>query len=169
MKIAILCALRFRSSEQFASIQLRGRGKNRCSRPGKYSIPWFVLLYVDLYPLENKIKKGCSEDEVVEATDIGGITLIRNAVKGRRIVLTRDEHREIVLDSINRENDVSDVVRRKLWSEAEKYCATYCLSSARNLAHGKVDGMIGTISNVLRYGENPYQSVLFPYNLLFLI
>jgi AICAR transformylase/IMP cyclohydrolase PurH len=95
---------------------------------------------------------------VIEATDIGGITLIRNAVKGRRIIVTDPQDRSAVIDQLRAQGDVSEEMRRKLWAKAELYCSRYCLASARYISQGEVDGLLGERRLTLRYGENPYQS-----------
>ena len=123
-----------------------------------HEIPWFDMAVVDLYPLSEAIVHAQTESEVVDATDIGGVTLIRNAVKGRRIVLTMPEHRTVVLDHLKANGDVPEHVRRKLWTDAEEICARYCLASAEYIGKGLVDGIIGHKALDLKYGENPYQS-----------
>ena len=49
------------------------------------NIPIIDLLCVDMYPLEQAVEtEGSSREDVIEATDIGGPTLIRAAAKGNR-------------------------------------------------------------------------------------
>lgn len=124
----------------------------------RYDIPWFDLVCVDLYPLSQAVAKATNEAEVIEATDIGGVTMIRNAVKGRRIVVTDFSDRQLVLEWLERERDVPEEIRRKLWYKAETLCAEYCLQSAKYIGGNAVDGFSATRSRELRYGENPYQS-----------
>jgi phosphoribosylaminoimidazolecarboxamide formyltransferase/IMP cyclohydrolase len=124
----------------------------------KYNIPWFDLLCVDLYPLSDAIAKGRSEQEIIDLTDIGGITLIRNAVKGRRIVITDPNDRVFVIEQLKKNGDVTEEVRRELCAKAELLCAKYCLESARYISQNQIDGFTGTVSIEMCYGENPYQS-----------
>jgi len=124
----------------------------------RYDIPWFDLVCVDLYPLSRAIAEAGNEAQVIESTDIGGVTMIRNAVKGRRIVVTDFNDRQLVLEWLEREGDVSEDIRRGLWYKGEALCAEYCLQSARYIGGNAVDGFTAARAVELRYGENPYQS-----------
>jgi phosphoribosylaminoimidazolecarboxamide formyltransferase/IMP cyclohydrolase len=124
----------------------------------RFDIPWFDLLCIDLYPLSDTIAKGRAEKDVIDSTDIGGITLIRNAVKGRRIVIADPVDRTLVIDYLKKHGDVHEDVRRELCAKAELICARYCLESSRYISRNQIDGFMGTRCIDLRYGENPYQS-----------
>ena len=47
----------------------------------QYEIPEIDLVVVDLYPFEETVASGASEQDIVEKIDIGGISLIRAAAK----------------------------------------------------------------------------------------
>ena len=47
----------------------------------QFEIPQIDLVIVDLYPFEDTVAAGGSEQEIVEKIDIGGIALIRAAAK----------------------------------------------------------------------------------------
>ena len=47
----------------------------------QFEIPQIDLVIVDLYPFEDTVASGGSEQEIVEKIDIGGIALIRAAAK----------------------------------------------------------------------------------------
>ena len=47
----------------------------------QYEIPQLDLVIVDLYPFENTVASGASEQDIIEKIDIGGISLIRAAAK----------------------------------------------------------------------------------------
>lgn len=103
------------------------------------NIPLIDLLCVDMYPLEQAIAEGKSESEVIEATDIGGPTLLRSAVKGRRIVLSRQEQREPVLDWL-RDGEPNEMeVRQRLAAVAEEEVADYVNMSAEFLGQISVE------------------------------
>jgi len=53
----------------------------------KYAIPRIDLVIVDLYPFEETVAAGASEEEIIEKIDIGGISLIRAGGKNFRDVL----------------------------------------------------------------------------------
>jgi phosphoribosylaminoimidazolecarboxamide formyltransferase/IMP cyclohydrolase len=46
-----------------------------------YGIPEIDLVIVDLYPFEQTVANGASEQDIIEKIDIGGISLIRAAAK----------------------------------------------------------------------------------------
>jgi len=46
-----------------------------------------ILVIVDLYPFEETVANGGSEEEIIEKIDIGGISLIRAAAKNYKDVL----------------------------------------------------------------------------------
>lgn len=47
----------------------------------EYEIPEIDLVIVDLYPFEETVASGASEQDIIEKIDIGGISLIRAAAK----------------------------------------------------------------------------------------
>ncbi len=47
----------------------------------QYDIPEIDLVIVDLYPFEQTVASGASEQDIIEKIDIGGISLIRAAAK----------------------------------------------------------------------------------------
>ena len=47
----------------------------------KFQIPSFDLVVVDLYPFEKTVAENASEIDIIEKIDIGGIALIRAALK----------------------------------------------------------------------------------------
>lgn len=47
----------------------------------QYEIPEIDLVIVDLYPFEQTVASGASEQDIIEKIDIGGISLIRAAAK----------------------------------------------------------------------------------------
>jgi phosphoribosylaminoimidazolecarboxamide formyltransferase / IMP cyclohydrolase len=109
--------------------------------------PWIDLLCVDLYPLEAAIAAPkVTRESVIEATDIGGPTLIRSAAKGRRIVIARPRERKTVLDCL--EHDGWDNDSNKEWffdhlaAIAEGVVARYCLASARFHSQGYISGSV---------------------------
>src|SRR5690606_24437849 len=53
----------------------------------EYNIPEIDLVIVDLYPFEETVKSGATEEEIIEKIDIGGISLIRAAAKNYKDVV----------------------------------------------------------------------------------
>src|SRR5690606_814359 len=72
----------------------------------QYEIPEIDLVIVDLYPFEETVKSGASEEDIIEKIDIGGISLIRAGAKNFKDVVTlssKDEYQN--LEKILSENE----------------------------------------------------------------
>ena len=101
--------------------------------------PWFGLVCVDLYPLEEAIARGAPPAEITEMTDIGGPTMLRSAAKSRRIVICKPFQRESILirlravEGMNEEHQLLQHDHSYLEIMAatvEDYCANYCKQSS---------------------------------------
>src|SRR5690606_26773562 len=72
----------------------------------RYEIPQIDLVIVDLYPFQDTVASGASEEDIIEKIDIGGISLIRDAAKNYKDVVvlsSRDEYAR--LQEILEENE----------------------------------------------------------------
>lgn len=94
-------------------------------------IPLLDVVCVDMYPLSAAIKSGASEEEVIEATDVGGPTLLRSAAKGRRIVLSQQQQRGKILEWLQEGKPDEENVRRTLAAIAEQEATSYIEQSAQ--------------------------------------
>jgi len=144
----------------------------------EYGIPEIDLVIVDLYPFEETIASGGSEDEVIEKIDIGGISLIRAAAKNFKDV--------VIIPSIDEYGNLLELLKKKKGESSiddRKYFAkkAFAISSKYDTAiHGyfskeievenskemevpKTNGVSN--SKKLRYGENPHQEAVFVGNL----
>lgn len=101
------------------------------------NIPWIDLVYVNLYPLEETIAKNASLKEVVQNTDIGGITLLRSAAKGGRIVVSGpdDIPQALALTDLTAPLDgpKRTALLLRLAARAEIRASEYCKASGRYL------------------------------------
>ena len=79
---------------------------------------------------------------VIEATDIGGPTLVRSAAKGRRIVIVDPADRTRVLEWIKSGQPDPDKFKRELAAKAEGIVADYCLQSAIFHSDGQISGSV---------------------------
>lgn len=124
----------------------------------RLKIPLIDLVCVDLYPLEEAIAKpNATYESVIEATDIGGPTLIRSAAKGGRIVICNPEDRERVIKKLTDNGDLNKEERIELAAKAESVIAKYCLKSAKFHSKEKYSGTIGEQIAETLYGENAWQ------------
>ena len=69
-----------------------------------YNIPEIDLVVVDLYPFEDTVASGASEQDIIEKIDIGGISLIRAAAKNfNDVVIVASKAEYGILTDIIRE------------------------------------------------------------------
>ncbi len=99
----------------------------------KLGIPTLGIVCVDMYPLDQAIAAGGDEHSVIEKTDVGGPTMLHSAAKGRRIVLSRQDQRGIILEWLKTGQPDEENVLRTLATVAEQEVASYIDSSARYL------------------------------------
>ena len=65
----------------FGGILTRRDNESDKKEINEFEIPELDLVIVDLYPFEETVKSGASEQDIIEKIDIGGISLIRAAAK----------------------------------------------------------------------------------------
>ena len=65
----------------FGGILARRDNDGDRQQMAQYEIPEIDLVIVDLYPFEQTVASGASDEEIIEKIDIGGISLIRAAAK----------------------------------------------------------------------------------------
>jgi phosphoribosylaminoimidazolecarboxamide formyltransferase / IMP cyclohydrolase len=153
----------------FGGILHRRDNEDDLKTAAKLEIPAIDLVIVDLYPFEETVASGASEDDIIEKIDIGGIALIRGAAKNYQdviIVSSRNQYDE-VFEILSAKNCGTDIEDRKQF--AMKAFAT---SSHYDTAiHGYFDGATNagnfraSAKTPLRYGENPHQSACFYGNI----
>lgn len=118
-----------------------------------YSIEPIDLVVVDLYPFEEYVAKGASQEEIIEKIDIGGISLIRAAAKNFNdvaIVPSRKQY-GYLLDLLKRQGCSTDLSQRK-----------YLAAQAFGVSSSYDRAIFGWFSSTpLRYGENPHQKGVF--------
>ncbi|MCK7538833.1 MAG: hypothetical protein MZV63_51785 [Marinilabiliales bacterium] len=65
----------------FGGILARRDNETDMKQVAEYNIHLFDLVIVDLYPFEETVASGASDQEIIEKIDIGGISLIRAGAK----------------------------------------------------------------------------------------
>ena len=144
---------------------------NRQEEPGDiealeaYEIPQIDLVIVDLYPFENTVATGGSEEDIVEKIDIGGIALIRAAAKNFKDVICVSDKNDydeflILITSKDGSPDLSD---RKYFSAKAFQTSSHYDSAIFNYFNEEKTVLKLSIkeSKRLRYGENPHQKGYF--------
>ena len=135
----------------FGGILSRRDNSDDCEQVKQYDIPAIDLVVVDLYPFEQTVASGASEDEIIEKIDIGGVSLIRAAAKNfRDVAIVASKAQYATLVSMMRSNGGAATTlaqRRQLATMAFGVTSHYDTAINAHFAGEKT----------LRYGENPHQ------------
>ena len=85
----------------------------------QYDIPAIDLVIVDLYPFEQTVASGASEQDIIEKIDIGGISLIRAGAKNFKAVVIVPSKAEypVLLELLKKNGAQTDIEDRKLFAE----------------------------------------------------
>lgn len=137
-----------------------------------YEIPEIDLVIVDLYPFEETVLSGASEDDIIEKIDIGGIALIRAAAKNYNdVVIISDKKEYPLLNQILREQNGSTNLetRRNFATKAFNTSSHYDTAIFNHLNQTTTQGDDLNLvfkqsikeGKALRYGENPHQRGYF--------
>lgn len=148
----------------FGGILARRDNEQDVEQLQEFQIPELDLIVVDLYPFEETVAAGGSEQEIIEKIDIGGISLIRAAAKNFKdtaIISNMGQYASFI-ETYNANNGGTKLEDRKqLAKEAFDVSSHY--DSQINLwfrGDNPLDGGLKlSEQNVktLRYGENPHQ------------
>ncbi|MEM1341014.1 MAG: bifunctional phosphoribosylaminoimidazolecarboxamide formyltransferase/IMP cyclohydrolase [Pseudomonadota bacterium] len=127
------------------------------------------LLVVNLYPFEATIARGGDRETAIENIDIGGPAMLRSAAKNHAsvAVITDPEDYAPLLAQMSDHGGTDLAFRRTLAQRA--YARTAAYDSAVSNWMAAADGettprrraFAGTLSQSLRYGENPHQTAAF--------
>lgn len=103
----------------FGGILARRDNKGDQAQMKQYGIPPIDLVIVDLYPFEQTVANGASEEEIIEKIDIGGISLIRAGAKNfKDVVIVPSKHEyPVLLEILNKKGAQTDIEDRKLLAE----------------------------------------------------
>ncbi|MES2566785.1 MAG: bifunctional phosphoribosylaminoimidazolecarboxamide formyltransferase/IMP cyclohydrolase [Bacteroidota bacterium] len=133
----------------------------------QHEIPNIDLVIVDLYPFEETLASGASEEDIIEKIDIGGISLIRAAAKNFNdvvIVSSRNDYSSL-LTLLNEKNGSSDLADRKTYAAKAFAMSSSYDSAIFNYFNSteQLPILRNSINSgsVLRYGENPHQKGVF--------
>jgi len=137
--------------------------KNQMS---EYEIPEIDLVIVDLYPFEETLAAGGSEQEIIEKIDIGGISLIRAAAKNFKdvLIVASSNLYKNLSTLLNEKGGETSIADRKFFAtHAFNVSSHYDTAIFNYFNADEMDVFKQSIqeSKVLRYGENPHQKGLF--------
>jgi phosphoribosylaminoimidazolecarboxamide formyltransferase / IMP cyclohydrolase len=150
----------------FGGILSRRENDSDVAQLEEFAIPEIDLVIVDLYPFEETVASGASEQDIIEKVDIGGISLIRAAAKNFKdvlIVSSRDQYGK-TLDLLNKRDGETTMEDRKSFAkDAFSISSHYDTAIFNYFADGEAGLFKQSIheSKTLRYGENPHQEGIF--------
>ncbi len=136
-----------------------------------YNIPEIDLVIVDLYPFEETVASGASEQDIIEKIDIGGISLIRAAAKNFNDV--------VIISSKNDYTELEEILAAQEGSTSLEQRISFAKRAFNTSSHYdtaifnyfnqeeplEVFKQSEQTAQVLRYGENPHQKGVFFGNL----
>ncbi len=133
----------------------------------QYNIPLFDLVIVDLYPFEETVASGGTDQAIIEKIDIGGVSLIRAGAKNFKDVLiisSRSQY-EKLLEMLENNNGVT-TLNERLFFAGEAFNLTSNYDTAifnwfNRDSHSVCFKHSLTTAEHLRYGENPHQQGVF--------
>lgn len=151
----------------FGGILYRREDEGDLKQAKEFNVAPLDLVIVDLYPFEETVAKGGSEEDIIEKIDIGGISLIRAGAKNFNdvlIVASRNQYQELfeLLQAKQCATDLAD--RKKFAAMAFDVTSHYdsaifsYFNNEFKLPSFKKSYQGG---RVLRYGENPHQQGTF--------
>lgn len=133
----------------------------------EYEIPEIDLVIVDLYPFEQTVASGASEQDIIEKIDIGGISLIRAAAKNFAdvvIVPAVDYYKEFLQLYTEQDGCTTLEQRHRFAAYAFNVSSHYDTAIFNHFNESEEMPVFKEScrhGEVLRYGENPHQKGVF--------
>jgi phosphoribosylaminoimidazolecarboxamide formyltransferase/IMP cyclohydrolase len=137
----------------------------------EYSIPEIDLVIVDLYPFQETLKAGGTEEEIIEKIDIGGISLIRAAAKNFNdvVILASKDDYALLQQQLEEQNGETTLAQRKAYAKKAFHTSSHYDTAIFNYFNAEdpltVFKQSINTAQTLRYGENPHQQGVFYGNL----
>lgn len=128
------------------------------------------LLVVNLYPFENAVAGGADYATAIENIDIGGPAMIRAAAKNHGFVATvvdTQDYDALIAELAQNDGATSYAFRQQLALTAYARTGAYdaavsaWMADAIGQSTPRRRVFAGTLSQTLRYGENPHQQAAF--------
>lgn len=155
----------------FGGILCRRSNPSDAEQLNTFEIPEIDLVIVDLYPFEETLASGASDQDIIEKIDIGGISLIRAAAKNYQDVLIIPS-RTVYADALSilqSQNCETNVAQRKAFAKVAFDVSSHydtAIYGYFNQDSNELDFKLSiNQKRMLRYGENPHQKGAFFGNL----
>lgn len=136
----------------FGGILNRRDNEDDKKEKAEHKIEDIDLVIVDLYPFEDTLLSGASDEDIIEKIDIGGVSLIRAAAKNfNDVVIIPSKYQYAPLVQILKKGNTTQLSERKVFAGNAFEVTSLYDTAIRGYFQG----------SVLRYGENPHQSGMF--------
>ncbi|MCF8276919.1 MAG: bifunctional phosphoribosylaminoimidazolecarboxamide formyltransferase/IMP cyclohydrolase [Flavobacteriales bacterium] len=146
----------------FGGILGRREDKGDLLQLEEYEIPEIDLVIVDLYPFEDTVASGASEQDIIEKIDIGGISLIRAAAKNfKDVVIVPSKDQYAPLSALLNDAATTTLEQRKQFATAAFAVSSHYDTAIHGYFAGSGFAHQESGTKVLRYGENPHQQGFF--------
>lgn len=151
----------------FGGILYRRDDAGDLQQAKEFKIAPIDLVIVDLYPFEETVSNGGSEEDIIEKIDIGGISLIRGAAKNFNdvIIVSSREQYSALLQLLQAKKCSSDLSDRKRFAALAFNVTSHYDTAIFSYFNQefKIPGFKKSIQKgrSLRYGENPHQKGSF--------
>lgn len=149
----------------FGGILSRRDNESDRKQTAEYSISNIDLVIVDLYPFEQTVASGASEEDIIEKIDIGGISLIRAGAKNfKDVVIVPSQKQYSLLESILTDGVETTLSQRKNFAKlAFGVSSSYDSAIFNYFDQGEKSALrlCKDGEMTLRYGENPHQAGRF--------
>ena len=139
----------------FGGILARSSEAQDAQELEKFNIPIIDLVVVDLYPFEETVAAGGTDQEIIEKIDIGGISLIRAAAKNFNdvtIIPSKNQYADL-LRILKSGGKINLNERKALASKAFEVTKLYDIAISSYFLGENWNEQ----RKALRYGENPHQ------------
>ncbi|MEM7656245.1 MAG: bifunctional phosphoribosylaminoimidazolecarboxamide formyltransferase/IMP cyclohydrolase [Bacteroidota bacterium] len=131
----------------------------------QYEIPAIDLVVVDLYPFEETVASGASEEAIIEKIDIGGIALIRAAAKNFKdvVCVPSVKHYDALAEVLEQQGGQTNLEQRKHFAGAAFDVSSHYDTHIHRYLQPESPQLKLSIQEpmALRYGENPHQKGSF--------
>jgi len=151
----------------FGGILNRRDNENDQKEKAEHKIEDIDLVIVDLYPFEETLASGASEEEIIEKIDIGGISLIRAAAKNFNdvvVIPSKHQYQELT-EILKKGTETTSEERKKFAGDAFKVTSLYDTAIQNYFCNTNMSKTVFDTVIPLRYGENPHQKAEFIGNL----
>lgn len=150
----------------FGGILGRRNEKSDIEQMKQYEIPWIDLVVVDLYPFEETVASGASDEDIIEKIDIGGISLIRATAKNFAdvVIIPSQGQYNNLLEILDDGGETTIDTRKELAMKAFDISSHYDTAIFNYFNKGtenKTFKKSVAPAKLLRYGENPHQQGIF--------